>query len=142
MTLPNAIIFGDCDEHSDSVTHSFFNSTCPWLKEYSTAASRLVGGLPTLVDTVTRLRAGQSRDRKLPLLQSVQISSGAHLASCSTGSGALSPGAKRWGRESDHSHLTSRLRIRGTSLRSSHVFMGWCFIFFLFFPLISNQSTT
>jgi len=34
-----------------------------------------------LVDTVTRLRAGQSKYRKLPLLQSVQISSGAHLAS-------------------------------------------------------------
>jgi len=125
MILPNAIIFGACDEHSDSVTHSFFYSRYPWLKEYYTAASWLVGGLPALVDTVTRLRAGQSRDRKRPLLQGVQISCGALLASCSTGAGALSSGAKSSGRESDHSHLTSRLRIRGISLRSPPPTSSW-----------------
>jgi hypothetical protein len=129
MIVLDANIFGDCGEHPDSITQFFQHlSTHPWLREYSTAASRSVCVLPTLVNTVSRLRAGQSRDRKLPLIQSAQISFRAHLASCSMGAGALSPGAKRAGREADHSRLTLRLRIRGTNLRSSHVSKGRCLL--------------
>jgi hypothetical protein len=44
--------------------------------------------------------------------------------------GALFPGIKRPGRESDHSHnLVSRLRKRGAIAPFPHyVFMAWCLI--------------
>jgi hypothetical protein len=40
-----------------------------------------------------------------PLLYSVQTGSGAHPASCPMGTGALSPGTKRPGREADHTSI-------------------------------------
>jgi hypothetical protein len=41
--------------------------------------------------------------RDFSLLRSIQTGSGAHLASYPMGTGALSPGVKRPGRETDHS---------------------------------------
>jgi hypothetical protein len=59
---------------------------------------------------VTRLRAGQprsggsipSRGKRFFFLQSVQTGRGAHQISCLMGTGVVSAGVKRQGREDDH----------------------------------------
>jgi hypothetical protein len=59
----------------------------------------------------------------------VQTGSGAHPASYTMGmgGGAVTPGAKRPGREADHS--PSGFRMRGaTSPLLQYVFMAWCLV--------------
>ena len=55
----------------------------------------------------------------------VRASSGTHPGSCSVGTGFLSPEAKRRGREADHFHLVSWLRMSGgIPPHAVHAFMA------------------
>lgn len=77
----------------------------------------------SIVDIVTRLWFGQSRNRglipagvRVAVFQSILTGSGANLASCPVGNRAFSPGIKLPECEADHLPLLPRLKIYGAIL--------------------------
>jgi hypothetical protein len=62
--------------------------------------------------------------RDFSFLKNVRVSSGTHPGSYSVGTGFLSPEAERRGREADHFHIVSWLRMSGgIPLHPVHAFM-------------------
>jgi hypothetical protein len=95
---------------------------------------------------LTRLRAGwigvqfPARQDIVPLLQSVQIASRAHFASCSVGTGGCLSSGKLSGVQVTYElHVVWRLRMSGAiPLFSLYVFKMWQGQLYPFFCTITN----